>query len=139
MNNENRWKQRFENFEKSFNLFCRRQKEYEKNPENEGYQMALVKSYEILLELSRNTIKDYLEDQGYDKLEGPRKLIRQAFQAEIITSAEGWMEAIKKRNQTVHVYHSEVLNTILEFINNTWFPLVRDLYYYLKKEIDSVD
>lgn len=134
MNNENRWKQRFENFEKSFELFCRRQKEYEKNPKNEAYQMSFIKSYEILTELARNTLKDYLENAGYSDLETPMKIIRKAFQAEIISNAEAWMTSIKKRNQTVHIYHSEILKEILIFINKTYFPVVRDLYYRLKEE-----
>ncbi len=139
MNTENRWKNRFKHFEKAFDLFCRRQKAYAKNPENEGCQMALVKSYEISLELARRTMKHYLEDQGYDQLEQPKNIIRQAFQAKIIKSGEAWMSALQKRIQTVWVYHPENLNTMSDFINDIWFPLVRDLYHYFKKELDSVD
>ncbi len=137
MNNEKRWKQRFENFEKSFNLFCRRQKEYEENPENEAYQLSLIQSYEILMELTRNTLKDYLENAGFSDLETPRKVIRQAFQSEIISDAEAWIEAFKKRNQTSHVYHPEILKEVIGFINDIYFSLVRDLYHNLKKEINT--
>ena len=137
MNNEKRWKQRFENFEKSFNLFCRRHKEYEENKKNEAYQLSLIQSYEILMELTRNTLKDYLENAGSSDLETIKKIIRQAFQSEIISDPEAWMEAFKRRNQTSHVYHSEILTEVINFINDTYFPLVRDLYYNLKKELNA--
>ncbi len=139
MNNEKRWKQRFENFEKSFKLFCRRHKEYEENQNNEAYQLSLIQSYEILMELARNTLKDYLENAGYNDLETPKKIIRQAFQSEIISDAEAWMKAFKNRNLTSHVYHTEILKEVIDFINNTYFSLVRDLYYNLKKENSSLE
>ena len=137
MNNEKRWKQRFENFEKSFNLFCRRHKEYEENQNNEAYQLSLIQSYEILMELTRNTLKDYLENAGSSDLETIKKIIRKAFQSEIISDAEAWMEAFKNRNRTSHVYHSEILKEVIDFINDIYFPLVRDLYYNLKQEINA--
>ncbi|MDE0119801.1 MAG: HI0074 family nucleotidyltransferase substrate-binding subunit [Bdellovibrionales bacterium] len=137
MNDEKRWKQRFENFEKSYHLLCRRQKDYEKNPNSEAFQMSLIQSYEISVELARNTLKDYLENSGHPELETPKKIIRQAFQSEMISNAEKWMEALKKRNQTSHIYNPKILREVLEFINNTYFDIVRDLYYNLKKEVES--
>ncbi len=135
MNNEDRWKQRFQNFEKSFKVFCRRQEEYEQNQDNEAYQMSLVQSYKILIELSWKTLKDYLENSGYSQLGTPKKVLRQAFQAEIISNAEEWLEALNKRNKTSHIYHPEILKEVLTFINATYFAIVRDLYHYLKKEL----
>ena len=134
MNNEIRWRQRFENFEKSFDLFCRRQKEYEENPKGEAYQMSFIQSYEILAELSWKMLKDYLENLGYDKLAAPKPIIRQAFQAEIIKEPELWMEALNKRNQTSHIYNPKILKDVLDFINKTFYKIVRDLYYELKNE-----
>ena len=137
MNNEKRWRQRFENFEKSFELFCRRQKEYEENLKGEVYQMAFVQSYEILTELSWKTLKDYLENMGYDKLAAPKQIIRQAFQAEIIREPDLWMEALERRNQTSHIYNPKILESVLKFINERFYKIVRDLYYELKKEKDK--
>jgi len=140
MNNEKRWRQRFENLEKSFQVFCRRLKEYEKDSHSEPYQMSLVKSYEITIELARNTLKDYLENIGYaDNLHNPKNIIRQAFQSEIISNAEGWMEAFKKRNKTSHIYNPKILKEVLSFINETYFLLLRDLHQSLKKEWESED
>ena len=135
MNNEIRWKQRFENFEKSFKVFCRRQKEYESDPTSEACQMSFIKSYEITIELARNTLKDFLEDSGYTNLNTPKNIIRQAFQSEIITNAEDWMEAFKKRNKTTHIYNPKILKEVLSFMDKTYFSLLRDLYHNLKKEL----
>ena len=139
MNNEKRWKQRFENFEKSFQVFCRRQKEYEKNPSSEACQMSFVKSYSITVELAQNTLKDFLENSGYTSLYTPKNIIRQAFQSKIITNAEDWMEALNKRNKTTHIYNLEILKELLDFMNKTYFSILRDLYHNLKKEKELED
>ncbi|MDQ6954399.1 MAG: nucleotidyltransferase substrate binding protein, partial [Mariprofundaceae bacterium] len=64
MNNDIRWKQRFQNFEKTYHVFQRRIDEYENNQKTEAYQMALIQAFEILIELSWKTLKDYLENEG---------------------------------------------------------------------------
>ena len=135
MNNELRWKQRFQNFEKAFEVFQRRIDEYERDPYSESHQMSLIQAFEILIELSWKTLKDYLENEGYDRVKNSKQAIRQAFQDEIIHDAESWMEALQKRNITSHTYEPEILIDVIEFIENTYYPIVRDLYYNLKKEL----
>ncbi|MFH1405204.1 MAG: nucleotidyltransferase substrate binding protein [Patescibacteria group bacterium] len=85
MNNELRWKQRFQNFEKAFAVFQRRIDEYEVHTDEEAYQMALVQGYEIIIELAWKVMKDYLEN--------------------------------------------------VSFISEQFYPLVRDFYFDLKKEL----
>jgi hypothetical protein len=50
------------------------------------------------LRQSDGSIKDYLENEGYDAVKNGKHAIRVAFQNEIITDAENWMEALKKRH-----------------------------------------
>jgi hypothetical protein len=49
-----------------------------------------------------------LENEGYDAVKNGKHAIRVAFQDEIITDAENWMEALKKRNLTSHTYNESV-------------------------------
>ena len=135
MNNEKRWKQRFENFEKSFHVFQRRIDALEKKPEDEGYQMALIQSFEIIFELSWKTLKDYLENQGVDCGSLPKNIIRKSFEAELISSAENWMTSVDIRNKTSHTYREDILETVKNFIQKSFYPLARDLYFNLKKEL----
>lgn len=135
MNNELRWKQRFQNFEKAYEVFGRRKADYEKDSGNESHQMSFIQAYEILFELSWKTMKDYLENEGYDDVENAKKTIRQAFQDEIIRDAEGWMESLEKRNSTSHTYNPAILIEIVEFIDKAFSPNVRDLYHFFKSEL----
>jgi len=134
MNNEMRWKQRFQNFEKAFAVFQRRIDEYEIHADEEAYQMALVQGYEIIIELAWKVMKDYLENDGFDVKNG-KQAIRQAFQNELIHGGEIWLQALDNRNVTSHTYDGELLEINVAFISEQFYPLVRDFYFDLKKEL----
>ena len=134
MNNELRWKQRFQNFEKSFQVFQRRIDEYQGDPEKEAFRMALIQSFEIILELSWKTLKDYLENEGFI-VNTPKQVIRQAYQAEVIRHGEKWMEALKQRNLTSHTYNEDTAKDVLNFVAAQFYGIARELYFDLKKEL----
>ena len=133
MNNEQRWKQRFQNFENAYNVFLHRIEEYGQFPHKEAYQMALVQGFEIVIELAWNTIKDYLENEGYDNVKNGKQAIRQAFRDELIHDAETWMMALEKRNLTGHTYNTKILEETLAFIHDEFYPVLCELFFKLKK------
>ena len=135
MNNEIRWKQRFQNFENAYNTFNRMIDRYKTSPDDEAVKMALVQAFEFTFELSWNTMKDYLENEGFDEVKISKQTIRTAFQAELITDAEQWMDVVQKRNLASHAYNQVILNETVNYIINSFFPLARKLYEDLKKQI----
>lgn len=137
MNNDIRWQQRFQNFESAYALFLRRVDEYEQFPDKEAYQMALIQGFEIIIELAWKTLKDYLENEGYDIKNG-KQAIRQAFQDELIRDAETWMKALEQRNITSHTYNAAVLLATVSFIHAAFFPVLRDLFFTLKAIQDEL-
>lgn len=128
MNDELRWKQRFQNLKNAYEVFQRRITEYEKFPDSEAYQMALVQGYEIVLELAWKTMKDYLENEGYTDVNNGKQAIRSAFQDGLIEDAETWMEALEKRNLTSHTYDMEILKETLGFIHCDFYQILTALY-----------
>ena len=135
MDNDLRWRQRFQNFGKAFEVLQRRIDEYEQHPNDEAYQMALISSFIIMYELSWKVLKDYLQNEGVDVNNSPKNVFRNAFQNELIFKVESWMESIVKRNETVHTYHEGTLRKVIQFITETFYPIVWDLYFQLKKEL----
>jgi len=134
MNNDIRWKQRFQNFEKAYlllNEIADRDIDSFSQLEKEG----VVQRFEIIIELSWKVLKDYLENEGYDNVKNGKQAIRQAFQDEIITDAEGWMKALQQRNLTSHTYDDDILDETVNFIIDEFYPIVRDLYQKLKQEL----
>lgn len=135
MNNELRWKQRFQNFENAFNTLTRIISRYDSQPEDEVVQMAMVQAFEFSYELAWNCMKDYLENEGFFEITNPKQTIRTAFQSKLIQDAEAWMLAIKKRNLASHTYNQILLEETVSYIKNEFYPLASKLYSDLKSQL----
>jgi nucleotidyltransferase substrate binding protein (TIGR01987 family) len=129
VDNPNRWKQRFQNFEKAYAQFNRALAIEEPS---EFEKMALVKAFEFTHELCWNTMKDYLEEEGFTDLKGSKDTFRAAFKAEIIQEGEVWMESIDMRVASVHTYNHEVMDETVDFIRDKFAPLLNDWYHIFK-------
>jgi len=130
-----RWKQRFQNFENAYNVLVRMMERKKLTPNDEAVEMALIQSFEFTYELAWKTMKDYLEFEGFDNLAGSKQVIRTAFQAGLIENAEGWLDAIQKRNIASHVYDENVLSEGVIFVRDDYFPLASKLYNELKAKL----
>jgi nucleotidyltransferase substrate binding protein (TIGR01987 family) len=133
MNNNERWHQRLQNFQNAYAVFHRRRDDYLLDSTSEAYQMALVQAFEILVELSWNVLKDYLENEGVTDLNTPKSVLRAAFQAEFISDGEGWMDSIRYRNLTSHTYNLKTLQEVLTFIVTTFAPNAEHLNHTLQQ------
>ncbi len=91
----NRWKQRFQNFEKAY-LFLK--KGTELSALDDLQAAGLIHSFEFTFELSLKTLKDYLDEMGIS-LKFPREVIKQAFQSELIEDGALWLEMLEKRTE----------------------------------------
>ncbi|MCK5655189.1 MAG: nucleotidyltransferase substrate binding protein [Candidatus Aureabacteria bacterium] len=131
-----RWKQRFHNFEKAFNKLTEAL-ERTKDSDDDLLQSGCIQTYEFTFELAWNTLKDYLEEQGFINIKSPSGAIRQAFNSGYIKNAELWLKALKDRNLTSHTYNESVADKVIKDIRETYYFLLRDLYLELKKEIEG--
>lgn len=127
-----RWKQRFQNFERSM-LFL-----------EEGLKIVtptliekagLIQFFEICFELSWNVLRDYLEEQGFSDLKFPRENIKKAFETEVITDGHTWVEALNNRNITSHTYDETMADKVVSEIRSKYYPLLKELYNRLKPEL----
>ena len=141
MINPDRWKQRFQNFERAFVVFQARCTDVLENPKGTKYyetcRMAFVQAFEIVIELSWKTLKDYLEVQGYVEVQNGRRAFRQAFQDGIIDEGELWLKALDLRNITSHTYDMSMLEESIDFIIFSLQPALIKLQNRLAAESDS--
>ena len=126
-----RWKQRFENFNKSYELL----KKYSTKTElSELEQAGIIQFFEMTFELGWKVLKDYLEADGYI-IKSPRETIKQAFQNEIINDGHIWMDALSVRNLTTHTYDRSLAIKIVNDIVNIYFPELEKMHDKLEKEV----
>ena len=125
---EIRWKQRFDNFEKSFILFKSliSLEEYD-----EIERLAFVKSFEMVFELSWKLLKDYLELEGFI-VKSPRQTIKQAFEISLIKKGDIYLKALEIRNNLAHRYDDEYSNEVISFIKCEFIEELDELYKFFK-------
>jgi nucleotidyltransferase substrate binding protein (TIGR01987 family) len=118
-----RWKQRFQNFQKSLNYL----EDALDIIEPDIIQKAgIIQFFEMTFELAWHTMKDYLEGQGFLNLNSPRDAIKKAFEIELITGGHLWLKALEDRNLTSHTYDEETAAEVENLIRINYYPLLRD-------------
>lgn len=128
MNLDIRWKQRFNNFEKATNQL---QEFIELEKLNKFEVQGLIQCFEYTFELAWKTMKDYLEEEGFE-VKSPRSTIQTAFQVELIIDGHAWIDALEKRNLMAHTYDESVANESEQLIKNSYYPVIKELYEKLK-------
>ena len=131
MEKDIRWQQRFSNYAKAL---LQLEKFIVHGNLNELEKQGLVKAFEYTYELAWNTIKDFYESQGEAGLQGSRDAIQLAFNRGLITDGKGWMQMLKDRNRTAHIYNLEIADEITENILNEYFTL----FMSLKDEFNKI-
>ena len=126
-----RWKQRFENFDKSYKLLNK----YAKQPITTELERAgIIQFFEMTFELAWKVLKDYLEAQEY-LVKSPRETVKQAFQIGLIDNGHVWMDALSNRNLTTHTYDEELANKMTNDIITMYLPELDKMYEKLSKEL----
>lgn len=138
MDEDIRWAQRFSNYVKALDKL-RQSVEYinhnliDKDDEpiededagnvlDEMIKEGLIQRFEYTHELAWNVMKDYAEYQGNSNVGGSRDATREAFQLNLITTGQVWMDIISSRNKTSHTYNEVTANEIYAKILNDYFP-----------------
>lgn len=126
-----RYRQRFENFEKSF-LLLKSGLEIEDASVVE--KAGVIQFFEMTFELAWKLMKDYLIFQGYE-IKSPREAIKKSFETDLISDGKSWLEALTDRNLTVHTYDEAQADEIYARIRDLYFGLLEEFYMTFKETI----
>ena len=116
-----RWLQRLSNYRKALSELQEAVALSKTRAFSKLEKQGLIQCFEYTHELARKTLKDFLESQGAVDLFGSKDVIREAFKFGIITQGEIWMDMIKRRNQTSHIYDEIVVDNIATLILTKYF------------------
>ena len=130
-NHDIRWKQRFQNFEKALGHLA---EALEIEQPDLLQKAGIIQFFEMSYELAWNTLKDYLEEQGFIDVKSPRSAIKKAFEIGLIEDGHTWMDLLLDRNLTAHTYDEEKATEVEELIHEKYFPVLTELYETLKKK-----
>ena len=122
-----RWIQRFDHFQRGLACLAETVQLAEQRTLSELEKLGLIKAFEFTHELAWNTLKDFLTEQGAEKMYGSRDTTRAAFREGLIDQGETWMNMIKSRNLTSHTYREEVAQEIYLNIINQYYQAFVEL------------
>ena len=128
MSEDIRWKQRFSNYKKAVSQLT---EFIEKDELNKFEVQGLIQCFEYTFELAWKTMKDYLEQEGFE-VKSPRGTIQTAFQIQLITDGHVWIDALEKRNLMAHTYDEEVAKEAEQLIKQMYFPVIKELFNKLE-------
>jgi len=128
-NDETRWKQRLENFNRAFDQLA-------EACDQESYTRlelaGLVKCFELAYEMAWKTFKDLLYYEGYE-VNSPREAIKRAFESGIISDPGPWLEALESRNRLSHNYDKTTALDAEQIIKQRYTPMLKEALEYLVK------
>ena len=128
-----RWQLRFASYEKAY----RKLVDAVTRKEYDDLEMAgLIQTFVFTFELGWKTLKDLLEQEGY-QIDSPRNAIKQAFQAGYITDADLWLKALQQRNVMAHTYDEDETKQAIMLIKEQYFPMLERLYLFLQEKLKS--
>ena len=84
-----------------------------------------VQRFEFTFELAWKLAKAILNYNGVE-VETPRMVIKEAFRAGLITDGDGWIDMLKDRNKTAHIYDEKQALQIYGKIKENHFELLND-------------
>ncbi len=138
MEQPNRWELRFSNFLKALDKMSEAVKFIENNStrkiDNDNSAQVLeeivkegiIQRFEYTHELAWNVMKDYAAYQGNNTVGGSRDATREAFQLQLISDGQVWMDMIGSRNKTSHTYNEETAEEIYSKTLKEYYPAFVD-------------
>lgn len=130
--NDIRWKQRFSNFKKTI---CLLQNALNIEAPDVVQRAGIIRFFEMSFELAWKTTKDFLNNEGFQEINSPRSVIKNAFQLGIIEDGENWMKCLESRNKMTLIYDEETSVSIENSIRNTYVKLLSDLVAFYEKHL----
>ena len=128
MEEDIRWKQRFQNYERAIKLL-QELLVLDINSLSLLEKEGIIQRFEFTLELAWKTLKDRMEYDGLilDKISA-KIVLKEAFQNKYIDNIDTWIEMINDRNLLSHTYDYDVFLEVIPDILNKYIQLLSDLY-----------
>jgi len=90
------------------------------------YKDGVIQRFEFTYELLWKTIKIYLEDQGII-VRSPRESFKEAFRLNLIEDEKLFLDMLKDRNNTTHIYNKETAEDIFNRIKSNYIPAIKQV------------
>lgn len=88
---------------------------------------GVIQRFEFTFELAWKSLKACFEEEGIMNLNSPKAVLIEAFAARLFNDDELWLQMLRDRNLTVHIYNEEQAIAICQSIQHKYLPALEDL------------
>ncbi|MBI5447140.1 MAG: nucleotidyltransferase substrate binding protein [Gammaproteobacteria bacterium] len=93
-----------------------------------------IQRFEFTFELFWKTLRLLLEEQG-QQAAFPKEVLKFAYQGKLIHHQQRWLDMLKDRNETSHVYDESIADQIYHRIKEQYFKELWDTYMKLEEKL----
>ena len=137
MEQDIRWKQRFQNYDRAFILLRSALEDRELDDLSPLEQEGVIQRFEYTFELAWKTLKDYLIDNGNSILPEitVRTVIKEGFSAGILKDGQVFIDMMLSRNLLSHCYDQKKFMEVLIVLKSRYLPAMSDLHdFFLERQ-----
>jgi nucleotidyltransferase substrate binding protein (TIGR01987 family) len=131
-----RWKQRFENYDRS----VARLEEALAEDVSSMSQLAkegLSKRFELAVELGWKTMKDFMVHQGLDlDIVAPKDVVAAAWRARLIPDGQVWIDMLTHRNLLSHRYDGSQVDEVIQALQDRYLVVFQELRRFFAGRAD---
>lgn len=99
--------------------------------EDELQRDGVIQRFEYSFETMWKTFKVFLLDLGVD-VKTPKDALKEAFRLEWISDERLYLQMLKDRNKTSHMYNKQVADDIFKNIKSEYIFAMKDVVEYLR-------
>lgn len=96
------------------------------------YIDGTIQRFEFVIEMYWKVFKRLLEDEGINA-STPRESIKKAYGANWIDNETAWLQMLKDRNDTLHIYNEDKAKQIYNNIKENFSELVNTYEFLISK------
>ena len=94
---------------------------------------GVIQRFEFTTELAWKTIREYLLTENVMDINSPKSVMREAYNNNLITDDDGWIQILQDRNSTSHIYDEDDANEVYKRISTSHIKLFDELSEILSK------
>ena len=130
---------KFDAFSKCLNVLLKADKE--KTFDDEFYRMGVIGQFNLTFELAWKATKEILEGHGVltEKIGSPREIFKAAYRVNFLDDEEIWLEILKRRNISVHLYDETSAVELVNLIFDKYISALVNLRDSLTERLRDAD
>lgn len=110
-----------------------------KNSPDEIYRMGIIGQFHLTFELSWKALREVLLLHGVKEAASgsPREILKAGYQFHFIDDEELWLDMLKRRNQTAHIYNEDIAVELVTLIFDKYIAAFENLRGELSRRLNA--